>query len=119
MGGWMKVQFAEAAAEIEMLIHRQLDKRVINPGDLLIVTTDFVGLNEHRQQVTFTLNIRGRDMHLFLEAANNAELLWDDNKHWLNAPVNGPRVDTRPMSEIRAGENLAAIHAFYPPPPKL
>jgi len=92
------------------------DKRVINPGDLLIVTTDFVGLNQHRQEVTFTLNIRGRDMHLFLEAATNAELLWEDNKHWLNAPVNGPRVDTRPMSEIRAGENLAALAAFYPPP---
>jgi hypothetical protein len=93
------------------------DDRVINPGDLLIVTTNFVGINMNRQEVTFTLNLRGRDMHLFIEAAQTALMLWDDNKHWLSAPMGGPRVDTRPMSEIRAGENLAAIHAFYPPPP--
>jgi hypothetical protein len=92
------------------------DKRVISPGDLIIVTTDFVGENMHRQKVSFTLNIRGRDMYLFLEAASNAQILWDDNKHWLNSPMNGPRVDTRSMSEIRAGENAAALAAFYLPP---
>ena len=93
------------------------DDRVVNPGDLLIVTTDFVGENMHRQKVEFTLKLRGRDMHLFLEAAKTAEMLWVDNKHWLSAPVNGPRIDTRAMSEIRLGENLKAIAAFLPPPP--
>ena len=93
------------------------DHRVVNPGDLLIVTTDFVGENMHRQKVEFTLKLHGRDMHLFLEAARTAEMLWVDNKHWLSAPVNGPRIDTRAMSEIRLGENLKTIAAFMPPPP--
>jgi hypothetical protein len=95
------------------------DDRVVNPGDLLIVTTDFVGENMHRQKVEFTLKLRGRDMHLFLEAAKTAEMLWVDNKHWLSAPVNGPRIDTRAMSEIRLGDNQKAIAAFMPPPPNL
>jgi hypothetical protein len=93
------------------------DDRVVNPGDLLIVTTDFVGENMHRQKVEFTLNLRGRDMHLFVEAARTALMLWQENKHWLDAPVNGPRVDTRAMSEIRLGENLKAIAAFMPTHP--
>jgi hypothetical protein len=92
------------------------DERVVNPGDLLIVTTDFVGENMHRQKVEFTLKLCGRDMHLFVEAARTALTLWQDNKHWLDAPVNGPRVDTRAISEIRLGENLAALAAFYPRP---
>jgi hypothetical protein len=93
-----------------------VDPRAINPGDLIIVTTDFVGENLHRQKVEFSLRLRGRDMHLFVEAARNAQTLWDDNKHWLDAPVNGPRVDTRAKSEIRLGENLANLAAFYAPP---
>lgn len=81
----------------------------INPGDLVIICTDFVGENLHRQKVEFKLRLRGEDMHLFVEASQNADLLYQDNKHWLNAPVNGPRVDTRPMSEIRLAENLAVL----------
>jgi hypothetical protein len=92
------------------------DPRAINPGDLIIVTSDYVGENLHRQKVEFSLKLCGRDMHLFVEAANNAQLLWNDNKHWLSAPVNGPRVDTRALSEIRVGEMLANVAAFRPPP---
>jgi len=78
----------------------------INPGDLVIVCTDFVGENLHRQKVEFKLRLRGEDMGLFVEAARNADLLYQDNKHWLKAPMNGKPVDTRPMSEIRLTENL-------------
>ena len=92
------------------------DPRAINPGDLIIVTSDYVGENLHRQKVEFSLRLRGRDMHMFVEAAKNAQHLWDDNKHWLDAPVNGPRVDTRALSEIRVGEMLANVAAFRPPP---
>jgi hypothetical protein len=91
------------------------DPRAINPGDLLIVTTDFVGENMHRQKVEFTLRLRGRDMSLFVAAAKNALMLWDDNKHWLDSPVNGPRVDSRSLTDIRTAENLAAINALYRP----
>ena len=118
MGMVNVVSTAQLQGKLELFGYG-FDDRIVNPGDLLIVTTDFVGENMHRQKVEFTLKLRGRDMHLFVEAAKTAEMLWDDNKHWLDAPVNGPRVDTRGMSEIRLGENLEAIAAFYAPPPEL
>ena len=91
------------------------DPRAINPGDLLIVCTDYVTENQHRQKVEFSLRLKGRDMDLFVEASKNALLLWNDNRHWLDAPVNGPRVDTRSMIQIRMADNLAAINALYHP----
>lgn len=108
------VTTAQLQGKLELFGFGQ-DDRAINPGDLLIVTTDFVGENMHRQKVEFTLRLRGRDMHLIVEAAHNAELLWNDNKHWLDSPVNGPRVDTRSLTDIRKSENLAAINALYRP----
>jgi hypothetical protein len=118
MGMVNVVSTAQLQGKLELFGYG-FDSRVVNPGDLLIVTTDFVGENQHRQKVEFTLKLRGRDMYLFVEAAQTALLLWEDNKHWLGAPMGGPRIDTRPMSEIRAGENLAAIAAFYSPTPDL
>jgi len=86
----------------------------INPGDLIIICTDYVGENMHRQRIEFKLRLRGEDMHLFVEASHNAEIMYVDNKHWLKAAVNGPRVDTRAKSEIRLAANLDAVTAFYP-----
>ena len=85
----------------------------INPGDLLIICTDYVGENMHKQKVEFKLRLRGRDMHLFLEASRIANNLWNENEHWLNAPVNTPNLDQRGKSEIRLGDNLDSINAFY------
>lgn len=90
------------------------DARVINPGDLLIVTTDFVNENAHRQKLEFALRLRGRDMNLFVEAAKNALALWDDNKHWLNASLNTPNLDQRSLTEIRKADQLATLAAFLP-----
>ena len=87
---------------------------VINPGDLLILCTDYVGEGFHRQKVEFKLRLRGRDMHLFLEAAKLANNLWDENKHWLNASINTPNLDQRGKSEIRLAESLDLINKFYP-----
>jgi hypothetical protein len=87
---------------------------VINPGDLLILCTDYVGEGFHRQKVEFKLRLRGRDMHLFVEAAKLANNLWDENKHWLNASINTPNLDQRGKSEIRLGESLDLINKFYP-----
>ena len=87
---------------------------VINPGDLLILCTDYVGEGFHRQKVEFKLRLRGRDMHLFVEAAKLANNLWDENKHWLNASINAPNLDQRGKSEIRLGESLDLINKFYP-----
>ena len=87
---------------------------VINPGDLLILCTDYVGEGFHRQKVEFKLRLRGRDMHLFLEAAKLANNLWAENKHWLNASINTPNLDQRGKSEIRLAESLDLINKFYP-----
>jgi hypothetical protein len=59
------------------------DDRCHSPGDLLIVTTNWIRENARVQEVEFSLKIRGRQIHLFVEAAKEALLLWDDNKHWL------------------------------------
>jgi len=89
----------------------------VNPGDLVIVTTDYLMENAHRQKIEFSLKLRGRDMKLFEDAAHTARLLWDDNKHWLDAAMGTPNLDTRGKNEIRLAETLANISAFYPPPP--
>jgi hypothetical protein len=89
------------------------DDRCHSPGDLLIVTTNWIRENARVQEVEFSLKIRGRQIHLFVEAAKEALLLWDDNKHWLDAPMNKPGVDSRPMTSIRQADNNDAIKRFY------
>jgi hypothetical protein len=111
------VSTAQLQGKLELFGYGQ-DARAINPGDLLIVTTDFVGENMHKQKVEFTLRLRGRDMHLFVEASRIAQDLWVENEHWLNASLNQPGLDQRGRSEIRLSENLANIHSFYGLPPK-
>jgi hypothetical protein len=83
-----------------------------SPGDLLIVTTNWIRENARVQEIEFSLKIRGRQIHLFVEAAKEALLLWDDNKHWLTASMANPG-DTRPMSAIRSTDQAAAIKGFY------
>jgi hypothetical protein len=107
------VSTAQMQGKLEVFGFGQ-DARAINPGDLLIVTTDYIGENLHKQKVEFTLRLRGRDMHLFVEAAKNAEILWIDNEHWLNASLNTPRLDQRGKSEIRLSENLKNVSSFFP-----
>jgi hypothetical protein len=85
----------------------------INPGDLLIICTDYVGENMHKQKVEFKLRLRGRDMHLFLEASRIANNLWNENEHWLNASVNTPNLDQRGKGEIRLGDTLDSINAMF------
>jgi len=111
------VSTAQLQGKLELYGFGQ-DERAISPGDLLIVTTDFVGEGFHRQKVEFTLRLRGRDMHLFVNAANTAQGLWVDNQHWLNASINTPNLDQRGKSEIRLSDQLSNINAFYGLPPK-
>jgi len=96
------------------------DDRIVNPGDLLIVSSDYISENGHRQKVEFTLKLRGRDMQLFVNEATIARNLWDENKDWLNAAVNTPGLDMRGKSEIRLSENLHNVASFFgtPPPPR-
>ena len=108
------ISTAQLQGKLELFGFGQ-DARAINPGDLLIVCTDYVGENLHKQKVEFTLRLRGRDMHLFEAAAHTAQLLWIDNEHWLTASLNKPGLDQRGMSEMRLSENLRAVNSFYLP----
>jgi hypothetical protein len=83
-----------------------------NPGDLMIVTTNWIKENARVQEIEFKLRIRGRDMALFAAAAQEALLMWNDNKHWLNAPASQPGVDTRSQSAIRTAENINNLAAI-------
>ena len=84
----------------------------VNPGDLLIICTDYLGEALHKQEVEFKLRLRGRDMHLFLNAAITANNLWNDNENWLNASINTPNLDQRGKSEIRLADQIETLKAF-------
>lgn len=87
-----------------------------NPGDLMIVTTNWIRENAKTQEIEFTLRIRGRDMALFVEAAQTALTLWLDNQHWLSASSsrleNTPQVDMRSLSQIRGADQMSTLAAF-------
>ena len=95
------------------------DDRVINPGDLLIVSESSLNSGLTNSVTNFELVVQGRDVALFLEAAQKASDMWDANKEWLAAPVSGPKaVSTRgiagisqlpPPSADRMGELLGRI----------
>ena len=84
-----------------------------NPGDLMIVSTGDLAEGINREAVEFILTIRGRDIHLFADAASTALQLWNDNKHWLTASMSQPGVDTRAMTQIRSADQAAAVKGFY------
>jgi hypothetical protein len=106
------VSHAQMEGKISIYGYGQ-DDRCHSPGDLLIVTTNWIRENARVQEVEFSLKIRGRQIYLFVEAAKEALLLWDDNKHWLTESMNKPGVDTRPMTLIRQADNNDAIKRFY------
>ena len=105
------VSNARLEGKLEIFSFGQRDD-IPNPGDLMIVTTNWIKENLRVQEIEFKLRIRGRDMALFERAAHEALMLWNDNKHWLQASVSNPG-DTRPMTKIRSMDQAAAIKGFY------
>jgi len=89
------------------------DERAINPGDLLIVGTQWMRENSKLVETEFVLSLRGRDMSYFVEHAKHALELWADNKHWLSASVSQPELDTRPITQQRSESQQSAIKSFY------
>ena len=88
------------------------DDRAINPGDLLLIGTNWMRENHKLIETEFCLKLRGRDIQFFIEAAQNAQMLYDDNKHWLQASMSQPGTDTRPMSAIRRADNNDTLKRF-------
>jgi hypothetical protein len=88
------------------------DDRAINPGDLLLIGSNWMRENHKLIETEFVLKLRGRDIEYFIVAAENAKMLYEDNKHWLQAPSSQPGVDMRPMSTIRRNDNNDTLKRF-------
>jgi hypothetical protein len=82
------------------------DDRAINPGDLVIVTTQYLKDGFKNQEIQASLKLRGRDMWLFVQAAQQALELWESNKDYLQAPASRPADPSLdPRSPMKALNN--------------
>jgi hypothetical protein len=88
------------------------DNRAVNPGDLLLIGSNWMRENNKLIETEFVLKLRGRDIDYFVQAAVTAKMLYEDNKHWLQASMSQPGVDSRPMSGIRAADQQETLHRF-------
>jgi hypothetical protein len=112
-----------SSGQVEIVSHATMDGRlelfgygqredIPNPGDLMIVTTNWIRENYKTQEVEFKLRIRGKDMEIFSEAAKQALTLWNDNKHWLQASASQVGLNMTAMSAQRAQANRDALNLF-------
>lgn len=88
------------------------DDRAVNPGDLLLIGSNWMRENHKLIETEFVLKLRGRDIDYFIIAAQNAKMLYEDNKHWLQAPMSQPGIDTRPLSGIRRADQQDTLKRF-------
>lgn len=83
--------------------------RAINPGDLVIVCTQYLQENLKNQEIVAIMKIRGRDMNLFVDKALEALKLYRENESWLTAP-SSRRADF--VEEPARRLPIQAIHAM-------
>lgn len=88
------------------------DDRAVNPGDLCLIGSNWMRENHKLIETEFVLKLRGRDIDYFIIAAQNAKMLYEDNKHWLQASSSQPGIDSRPMSAIRRSDNNDTLKRF-------
>lgn len=74
--------------------------KAINPGDLVIISTDWLKEGFKTQKIEASVKLRGRDMHLFAAAAIQAMELWEQNKDWLQAPASKPATEDPAQSRL-------------------
>lgn len=89
------------------------DDRVINPGDLLILGSNFHSENMKQIETEIAIRLRGRDLSYFFDHIVDALRLWQDNKDWLQAPASKPALDMRSTSAKRTKDQLDVIKSFY------
>ena len=88
------------------------DDRAVNPGDLLLIGSNWMRENGKLIETEFVLKLRGRDIDYFVQAAVNAKRLYEDNKHWLQASSSQPGVDTRSKTMIRSDDQQSTLHKY-------
>lgn len=84
----------------------------INPGDLCLIGSNWMRENGKLIETEFILKFRGRDIEYFVEAVKRAAMLYADNKHWLQAPMSQPHLDTRSRSAIRADNQQTTLRKY-------
>jgi len=89
------------------------DERAVNPGDLMIVGSNFMRENMKEIETEIAIRLRGRDLSYFFDHVVDALRLWQDNKEWLQAPASQPGLDMRSTSAKRTQDQLEAIRLFY------
>ena len=89
------------------------DDRVINPGDMLIVGSNFMREGSKVTETEICIRLRGRDINYFFDHVVDALRLWQENKDWLQAPASQPGLDMRSTSEKRSSDQISAIQKFY------
>jgi hypothetical protein len=108
------VSSARMDGKLELFGYGFHDK-AINPGDLVIVTTQYLSDGFKNQEIQASLKLRGRDMHLFVAAASQALALWEENSEWLQASSSKPSEDVpdprSPMAALTHYQQ-AAIRAI-------
>jgi hypothetical protein len=108
------VSSARMEGKLEVFGFGQHEK-AISPGDLVIITTNYLQDGFKTQQIQASLKLRGRDMHLFAAAAAQALELYEENSDWLNKPMSKPSDDPvnarSPMAALTQWQQ-AAIRAI-------
>ena len=89
------------------------DDRVINPGDMLIVGSNFMRDGSKVIETEIAIRLRGRDLSYFFDHVVDALRMWQENKDWLQAPASQPGLDMRGTSEKRKQDQLGVIKSFY------
>ena len=100
---------ARLDGKIEVFGYGQRDD-IPNPGDLMIVSNGGLSEGFNKEQVEFILRIRGKDIKIFADAAATALDLWEQNKHWLQAPSSHP--DTLTPRVARQVDAANVLNAF-------
>lgn len=89
------------------------DDRVINPGDMLILGSNFTREGLKVTETEMCIRLRGRDLNYFFDHIVDALRQWQENKDWLEAPSSQPGLDMRSTSAKRSSDQLDAIQAYY------
>jgi len=91
---------SKAVARLKLYGHGE-DDRVVNEGDLLIVSQTYLSESNAKQSVDFEITVRGCDMFLLAEKAAKAVALYEENKDYLRSPA------TRTVSNQLPGHRYA------------
>ena len=110
--GFMDVTtHATMQGRIKCLGYGEHDK-AISPGDLVLIGSNWMRENSKLVETEFVLQLKGKDIEYFIVAATTAKMLYEDNKHWLEASSSQPGIDYRSRPVQRQESTQYALQTF-------